>query len=376
MRPLARRSLLASTLSLAAASCAAQPAPLPTADPTGAALNTRARAKGLFYGTAVGHDTLFSDPAVLARIDAEAGMVVSENGFKWAATHPTPDTYDFTDSDALLAWATSRRIRVRGHALVWHEANPDWLAATLTRTNAEAILTDHINAVAGRYAGHLAHWDVVNEPINPDDKQPGSLRNTLWLKTLGPAYLDIAFHTTAQADPGALRVLNEFGTDYALPWQDRKRGALLDLLSNLTHRGVPIQAVGLQAHLDAAETTLDQTILSRFVADVASMGLKIIATELDVRDQRLPADIASRDIAIANHARAWLDAVLPNPATLGVLTWGLSDRHSWLNDSFARPDKLPQRPLPLDADLKRKRLWSTIAAAIDTAPARTAPSKI
>ncbi len=146
--------------------------------------------------------------------------------------------------------------------------------------------------------------------------------------------------------------------------------ALLNLLADPVRRGVPIQAVGLQAHLDASITALDQNILSRFVGDIAAMGLKIIVTELDVRDDRLPADLVSRDIAVANHARTWLDAVLPNPAVLGVLTWGITDRHSWLNDKFPRPDGLPQRSLPLDTDLNRKRLWAALADSLDAAPGR------
>ena len=98
----------------------------------------------------------------------------------------------------------------------------------------------------------------------------------------------------------------------------------------------------------------------------------MIVTEFDVRDQLLPASVVARDAAIAAHGRAWLDAVLPNPAVLGVLSWGLSDRASWLNTSFPRPDGLKQRPLPLDEDLNRKPLWTAMAASFDAAPVRPA----
>ncbi len=360
MPHLSRRSFLAgAALALTAADAAPQPG-----------LNARAHARGLFYGSAVNDDTLANDPAVLAHLKAECGVLVGEAQFKWGDLRPDAKTFDFTRADALMTFATRSGLRMRGHTLLWHEGNPDWLGKTLTAANAEKLLTDHIKGVAGHYKGRLIHWDVVNEVIDPDDKQVLNLRKTLWQQALGPRMLDIAYHTTAEVDPSALRVINEFGTDYALAWQERKRGALLDLLADLLHRGVPVQAVGLQAHLDAGEVTLDQKVLAKFVADIASMGLKVIVTELDVRDQRLPADIPSRDDTVAAHARAWLDAVLPNPAVLGVLSWGLSDRGSWLNDKFARPDRLPQRALPLDAALNRKKLWSAIAAAIDAAPVR------
>jgi endo-1,4-beta-xylanase len=270
----------------------------------------------------------------------------------------------------LTAYAARHAMRVRGHTLVWHEANPDWLAQALTPETGEKLLTEHIHVVAGHFRRRLAHWDVVNEPLKPEDGKPFGLRDTPWLSALGPRYLDIAFHACAAADPDALRVMNEFGIDYAIDWQERKRQALLTLLADLKARNVPVQAVGLQAHLDAAEPALNQTVLNRFVSDIAALGMKVIVTELDVRDDRLPADIATRDAAVAAHARAWLDAVLVHPAVLGVLTWGLSDKRSWLNKNFPRPDGLPQRPLPLDTELRRKPLWSALAAALDTAPAR------
>lgn len=364
MRPIARRSVLA-----ASASALALPALADVAQP---ALNARAKKKGLFYGSAIGDDTLTNDAAATARVNAECGIVVSEAAFKWGDIRPDPKTYDFSRADAMMAFAARNDLRARGHTLVWHEGNPDWLAPYLTSANAEKTLTDYIRTVVGRYKGRLVHWDVVNEVIDPDDKQPLNLRKTLWQRTLGSAYLDIAFHTAAAADPSALLVLNDFGTDYTLAWQDRKRVALLNLLADLLRRKVPVHAVGLQAHLDAGEVTLDQNVLAKFVADIASMGLKVIVTELDVRDQRLPANIAVRDDAVAAHARAWLDAVLGNQATLGVLSWGLSDRNSWLNDKFPRPDRLPQRPLPLDVSLNRKKLWSAIAASLDAAPVRVA----
>ncbi len=133
---------------------------------------------------------------------------------------------------------------------------------------------------------------------------------------------------------------------------------------------MPVQALGIQAHLEAGVNDLDQARLAKFCNDVASLGLKIVITELDVRDNRIAGDAAARDAAVASHARAYLDAVLSCPATMGVLTWGLSDRRTWLNDVLPRDDKQPQRPLPLDAAFARKPLWTAIADAFATAPAR------
>lgn len=333
-------------------------------------LDARAEGRGLFFGSAVNNAQLQGDASLMQRVAAECGIVVGEASFKWAALQPRRGHFTFEQAEALIRFAARRRLRVRGHTLVWHEANPAWLEAALMPATAELILTDYISKVCGHFRGRLAHWDVVNEPLHPEDGNPLGLRSTLWLKALGPRYLDIAFRAAAAADPGALRVLNEFGLDYAIDWQERRRTAMLKLLETLLGRGVPVQAVGLQAHLNAAETTLDPRVLRRFVADIAALGLKVLVTELDVRDDGLPADIPVRDAAVAKQARAFLEAVLPNPAVLGVLTWGLSDKRSWLNDKFPRKDGLPQRPLPLDANLRPTPLYFAIAAALEAAPVR------
>jgi endo-1,4-beta-xylanase len=376
MSLISRRLLLATaTATLLPGAAAAPPAgsaPLRRTDGNEAGLHSRASRRGLFYGSAIESGALRGEPALMEHIRIECGMLVSEANFKWADLHPAPDKFSFERADMLTAYAARQAMRVRGHTLVWHEANPDWLEQALTPGTGEKLLTGHIGVVAGHFRRRLAHWDVVNEPLKPEDGKPFGLRDSLWLRALGPRYLDIAFHACAAADPDALRVVNEFGTDYAIDWQERKRQALLTLLADLKARNVPVQAVGLQAHLDAAEPALDQTVLNRFVADIAALGMAVIVTELDVRDDRLPADIATRDAAVAAHARAWLEAVLAHPAVLGVLTWGLSDKGSWLDQRFPRPDGLPQRPLPLDARMQRKPLWSALAAALDAAPARVA----
>lgn len=335
-----------------------------------AGLDTIARHKGLFFGTAVDQVLLHDDAALMTHVAAECGMVVGEASFKWAELRPTRSEFDFTEAERLMTFADHNRLRVRGHTLVWHEGNPEWLVEKLTPRNAERLLVRHIHEVVGHFRGRLVHWDVVNEPLQPDDGRADALRDTLWLRALGPRYLDIAFHACAEADPGALRVLNDFGMDYALPWQERRRGAMLALVSDLLARDVPIQAVGLQAHLDAVEPLPEPGVLSRFVDDISSLGLRVFITEMDVRDDGLPADTAIRDAAVAEHARAFLDAVLASRGVRGILTWGLSDRRSWLNEKFPRKDGLPQRPLPLDVDLRRKPLWSAIAAALAAAPAR------
>lgn len=95
-------------------------------------------------------------------------------------------------------------------------------------------------------------------------------------------------------------------------------------------------------------------------------------TELDVEDQGLPVDVSARDRRIAGVYEDYLSVVLDEPAVVAVLTWGLSDRSTWLSTYAARDDKAPVRPLPFDSNLKPKLARNAIARAFDRARERRA----
>jgi endo-1,4-beta-xylanase len=231
-------------------------------------------------------------------------------------------------------------------------------------------LRDHIMTVAGHYAGKMHSWDVVNEVVLPSDQQPDGLRNSPWLQLLGSKYIDLSFRITAAADPHALLVLNQNHLEYDSNGNQDCRVATLNLLKQLKSSGTPVHALGIQAHLSQDEGSLNVTILRDFLHDVASLDLKIMITELDVSDQNLPYDMAARDSMVAQQYQEFLTAVLEEPAVIAVITWGLSDKYTWLTTYKPRPDKALVRPLPLDDKFQRKLSWSAIATAFDKFPRR------
>ncbi|WP_341531520.1 endo-1,4-beta-xylanase (plasmid) [Nostoc sp. UHCC 0302] len=334
-------------------------------------LARRAAAKGLIYGAAVRKYALSSDAQLAARFTRECAMLVPEWELKWNFLRPKPNTFNFAPADWLAAFAQTHRMLFRGHTLVWHEphALPEWFSIVNSQ-NARQILLEHIATVVGHYAGKIHSWDVVNEAISVKDGRSDGLRETPWLKFLGSDYIELAFRAAAKADPKALLVYNDYGLDYDTPEADAKRTAVLKLLKRLKSRGTPIHALGIQAHLSASETRFNPQKLQKFLSDVASLGLKILISELDVKDKELPVNINIRDRLVAATYEDYLSVVLDEPAVTAVITWGLSDRYTWISEFEARPDSLPVRPLPLDADINRKLAWNAIARAFDQAPKR------
>jgi endo-1,4-beta-xylanase len=215
----------------------------------------------------------------------------------------------------------------------------------------------------GRYRGRIRTWDVVNEAIWPANGRADGLRDNFWLKTFGETYVDLAYHAARQADPDALLVYNDWGFEQGGPDNDRFRAATLRFLERAISRDVPIQALGVQGHLSAFGQPVDQKKLGAFLDEVRAMGLKILVTEHDVEDSGGSDDPILRDRAVADASRKFLDVVIARGAPLSILTWGLTDK-------YLRPDSLKARmlgnwprKLPLDAELKRKPMWSAMRAA-------------
>ncbi len=330
-------------------------------------LKKRAAAKGLVYGAAAMRDYLLSDKNLEASFIRECNILVPENDLKWDALRPAPNKFNFSQADWLAQFATRNGMLFRGHTLVWHQQLPQWFKEVVNRQNAEKFLVEHITTVTKRYAGRMHSWDVVNEAIEPDDGLKGGWRRSPWFEFLDSDYIELAYRTAANADNKAMLVYNENDLEYDTPKHEAKRTLVLKLLERLKSKGTPIHALGIQSHLKG-ETRLNAKKLRSFLADVASLGLKILVTELDVLDEQLPNDLQQRDRIVAACYEDYLSVVLSERAVIAVLTWGLSDRRTWLS-MFNRPNK-QVRPLPLDSNLSRKLVWNAMARAFDSAPKR------
>jgi endo-1,4-beta-xylanase len=329
-------------------------------------LRDLAAARGLFFGAATNNYWQRDADFTRALLD-DSAIIVPEYELKRDLTEPVRGQYDFSASDALLSFARANDLMFRGHPLVWYASNPPWLEGAVASAKDERIFTDYIAAACRHYRGQVHSWDVVNEAIEPAD---GGLRNSFWLKRFGPGYIDTAFRAARQADPHALLVYNDYSLEEAGPDYDARRRATLELLSGLKARGVPVDALGLQAHLSAFGHSIDQKVLREFLDAVSAMGLRIIVTELDVDDSDGALDADARDAAVADISRRFLDVVLDNAATLGVLTWGLSDRYLKYDGTRDALLRGTPRKLPLDRNMAPTAMRIALAAAFRSARGR------
>jgi endo-1,4-beta-xylanase len=318
-----------------------------------------AHASGMKFGCAARAPSAQADPILLKEIAKEANFFIPEWHLKWNITEPHPNEFDFVAADSIADFAAHHDMIMYGHTLVWHEAIPEWVTKIPTAKDARIALERHIGTLVSRYHGKLWAWDVVNEPIEPNDRLDNGYRNSMWFQLLGIDYVDLAFRLARATDVKTPLSLNEYGFEYNTAECQQRREHIFALLRTLRTRHTPIDCFGLQSHL-ACHLIFDREELTEFLRNVVDLGYRLMITELDVNDVEIPGSIAERDAAVARHVDEYLDIVFSVARPLSLATWGLSDRYTWLKQYKKRADSQPLRPLPLDADFNRKPMWSML----------------
>lgn len=356
-----RREVLKVIASLTAClGAGAAPSRAGTEVPSLAAL---AAESGLVFGTSIAEDTLAA-PAQAALYRRHSAILTADWAMKFNTLRPAPDRFDTSFADAILAYADAAKLPLRGHTLAWNESRPDWLM-TLSTAELRKALDRHIDETAGRFAGKLHSWDVVNEPFWPGHGLPGGWRDGPWIGAFGTDYVVRAFRRARAADPACRLVLNEAHCEQWTETGAAIRAGLLTLVDRLQDAGVDLAAVGLQGHMQP-QWKYDDTAFADFLHELAERKVDLYITELDVNDEAFPDDWLIRDAAVAERYEAFLGAVLAVPAVKMIITWQLTDRATFYRDVWKElhPGSPRQpRPLPFDAKLRPKAAYDALAAA-------------
>jgi len=321
--------------------------------PAAPALRALAQPYGVRLGTAVNSDALQRDRPYADVLAREFGTVTAEDAMKWGRLEPSPGVYNWTAADQLVDFASSNGQQVYGHTLVWHEATPAWLTAgTLGREEAAELLHRHITDVVTHFRGRVWAWDVVNEPLEPD----GTVRESLWSRSLGPDYIAQALRLARAADPSVRLFINDFGIEGV----NRKSDGLYAMVQKWLAAGVPIDGIGFQTH-----TTTSRGLPNSFNRNLqrfAELGLDVAVTEADVRIP-LPVTPEKLDAQAKIYGDA-IKACLAVPRCVSFTVWGFSDRYSWVPTVHTDAGAA----CVLDSDLRPKPAYAALTAAFPRRP--------
>lgn len=284
--------------------------------------------------------------------------ITLENSMKAALVNPEPGVFSFKAADAFVDFGKKYQMFIVGHTLVWHNQCPDWFftnAAGKPNTKNEQLqrLREHIEKVAGRYAGKVHAWDVVNEVIGED----GKYRATNWVNAVGngDTLVKYAFKYASEFAPGTELYYNDFNA-----WRPAKRDGIIRMVKMLQQEGIRIDGIGMQSHwgLNYPKNQYIEAAIDAY----AATGVKVMITELDIdvlpltkEGQIIGQGMADKQFQLEEF-KAFLD---PYPKALPdsvqqlltarykevfeifyrkrdkisrVTLWGIHDAMSWKND--------------------------------------------
>lgn len=280
-------------------------------------------------------------------------MLVAENAMKPISLQPQEGKFTFDNADKIVDFAIAHNMKMRGHTLLWHNQVPDWFfqdPSDPTKPASRELLLErlkkHIFTVLTHFKekygsnNPIIAWDVVNEAL--DDS--GRLRNTKWLQIIGPDYIEKAFEYAHEADPNAKLFIN----DYNIENNGAKTQAMYDLVKRLKEKGVPIDGIGMQMHININSNVESiKASIERF----KSLGVEIQVTELDMN---MLGDVSKK--ALLKQARLYkqiFDLLKQEKDYItAVVFWGVSDDVTWL--------KRPNAPLLFDTKLQAKPAYWAI----------------
>jgi endo-1,4-beta-xylanase len=356
-----RRTFLAGLSSFGVAAFAGTGMAAPTT------LKAAAGGRGLIWGAAVQHTQLKEDAEFAALVAQQCSSITPEWEMKWAAIESRQGKRNFARADAIAKFARDKGLGVRGHALVWHRSVPGWARDGLTWDAVAA----HVETMLRRYReAPFIEWDVLNEVIEPKDGRDDGLRNSPFLRALGPDYIARTLTLARATAPNVKLYINEYSLDYDGPIERERRDKLVRLIDSLRTLNVPLDGIGIQGHLRIDNSPFSAQALRKFLAELASRNVRIAITELDVREQNLELPKDERDRIVAAEVKRYLDVVLDEPAVTGITAWGLSDRYSWRSPPELIRTGRRNRGLPFDEAFAPKPFRDTILAALERAPAR------
>lgn len=290
--------------------------------------------------------------------------------FYWAGTEPTQGELRYAEgsreiwrrppADRFLPWAEKYGLTLKGHPLLWHAHNPDWLPKDPAVV--KELFRKRFREIASRYAEKIPIWDVVNESQ--------TVYKTFPLYSVDRAYVPWTFREITPLFPkSAVLLINEGPRFNGVPAAESK---FFPQLKQLLADGIDIRGIGFQQHyfrrerLDAAMQTVDPVRWLNSYEDYGVFDLPIYITEVTIPSAGPDGEALQAEI-LRDYYRLWFAV----PKMAGITYWNFADGTAVEGENEAKSGLVDEAMQPKAAYRMLHRMiheeWTTRAQAQTTA---------
>jgi endo-1,4-beta-xylanase len=139
--------------------------------------------------------------------------------------------------------------------------------------------------------------------------------------------------------------------------------AILDLVTDLKKRKIPIHGLGLQMHINVDSKRAE---IQEVISKSAQTGLAIHFSELDIAVNPKNNPDYSYQESTQNELFSFVFKAyraIPAKQQYGITFWNVSDKDSWLRGYFKRPKEYP---LLFDENYAKKTGYTNLINALHT----------
>lgn len=314
----------------------------------------------------VGNHAIYNhlkDTAYTDILTSQFDFVLADNTPNWYFTdgglRPSATEYNFKQMDEIVAFAEQHKMPVEAHHYVWGEQKwlPEWLKkGDYSDAQVLDLMKAHIQTVGSHYSGRVAQWTVVNEPFTR--AQHLFDLNDWWADNTGGGlgYIDEAFRAARVADPKSQLLLNDFNNESINDTSNME----YEYVKGALARGVPIDGIGMQMHLDGGHPPTKDEVVSN-MKRFADLGLDIYVTEFDVNMNDVQADAKDKDKIQANIYYEMMRACIESGVCKQFAYLGITDSETWYNHIGLKDP----RPLMFDRKYQSKPAYYSTRAALE-----------
>ncbi|HEY0374389.1 MAG TPA: endo-1,4-beta-xylanase [Amnibacterium sp.] len=263
--------------------------------------------------------------------------------FYWGRYEPQRGRPDRARLERTARWLHDAGVTVKGHPLVWHTVQPDWLLG-LPLEEVETLLRARVRELTAAFAGTIDLWDAINEAVIMPVFTNGDNAVTPLAAARGRlGMVRLAVEEARAGNPRVRLAINDFDLS---PAYER-------LIEEVLEAGIPVDAIGLQTHMHQGYRGEDAVlaVVDRF----ARFGLPIQMTETtlvsghlmppeieDLNDYRIPAwpSTPEGEARQADEIERHYRSLFGHPGVESITYWGFTDAGAWLGApvGFVRAD--------------------------------------
>ncbi len=312
---------------------------------------------------------LLDEPRLVEHILKNFCTLTAEWGFGQGTINPEEGVWDFTIPDKIADFCRDNNIPLRDIPIMW-SVHDTWMAykdssrtELASREQLFERMDAYIEVLFERYGDICDEWNIVNEVFH-HGRDHQIKEDVNWFRIAGEDYIKEAFRLAHKyRDEKDIFYINETFVEN----NPAKADNLFEGVARFIKEGVPVDAIGLQGHIDTLSFNANPWTVKKLLQRVRDMGLTVQISELDMKVHT--SNFQENYTELPKWIETWqinkyknLFKVFRDNADIitNVTFWGVDDAHTYCAYNYVKDEWREEWPLLFDKNSMPKQNYYAV----------------